>query len=734
MTTTDPELEIRFRDNLMPKAVAGVYTFRAEQELTHNDSDVTGGEVLRVEEQYEIRAVRFVLDESSVHALYPGAGASGPYSRVLPHITLDRAILPWERRLLGRSDRPQWLALLVFGEGELPDDPQALGLTVTRTVAKLRAPDEARVKGPELSDLGIGPTIQQSPCQTLDVPAALFTAIVPREDELPHLAHVRDVRTVAQRRDDDPEVLTEGMYSVLTANRFPRAPGSYAVHLASLEGFKDRLGPDGPGPNTDAVRLCVLKSWSFTNDPVGTLNIPALFAGLAEPGYTNPEPLNLRLNPAAPSGTPGESERYARERLRLGYVPVPYRMPSGELTYAWYRGPFTPITAPEPPVVGETGHTTADHALIYETQHGLFDIGYAAAYTLGRTLALADPVFTEEVTRARRELANKAVEMMAFGAEPMVSDSGASALARLAEPGFGEGLLQTLAAPAVTGRSTPRPATRRPRLGRVQARATLNEPRRQQLLRATAIRGAPTVPVWLDELESLRRVPFSYLVPHPELLPPESLRLFRVDEAWIEALIAGAIDVGIHTSLDERLHNEFRAGIAGVRNPARPKAGLLIRSALIEQLPEFDMVINAGGLEINELRHEHVAPDTLLCLFDLMPDEIIMREPGQGIHFGLDHGEVITLRDLTPGDGLGHSLERNFPATGSVIDSHVRQPVSGRRPVVLKLTGSGGLIPALATEFPGTDMSPGAFAIQLVNTPVEQRFIARNNADSEDRP
>lgn len=485
------------------------------------------------------------------------------------------------------------------------------------------------------------------------------------------------------------------------------------------------------------MRLCVLKSWSFTNDPYGTLNIPALFAGLARPGYTDPEPLALRLAPAPPTGTPGESERYARERLRLGYVPVSYRVASGELTYAWYRGPFTPVTTPTPPVVGSTGHTTADHALIYETEHGLFDISYAAAYTLGRTLALADPVFTEEVTRARRRLANEAVEMMALGAERALSDSGQpySALARLAEPGFGARLTAALTAPMVTGHSTPRPTSRRARLSRAQARATLNEPRRQQILRATAARSAPSVPVWLDELESLQRVPFSYLVPHPELLPPESLRLFRVDPAWIDALIAGATDVGIHTSLDERLHSEFRAGIAEVGNPARPKAGLLIRSALIEQLPEFDMFINAGGLPINELRREHVAPDTLLVLFDLMPDEIVMREPGQGFHFGLDNGDVITLRDLTPEDEreLGYSLEEDFPATSTITDSYVRERVSGRRPVILKLAGDDGLIHALADKFSLDDLSPGAFAIQLVNTPVEQRFIAHNIADTEDR-
>ncbi|MDT0454425.1 hypothetical protein RM550_01555 [Streptomyces sp. DSM 41527] len=745
------DLHVTFHDRLQPKATAGIYTIRVEHTLTEDGTDITAGDPLPdVEEQFEIRAVRFVLDESSVHAVYPAAGACGNFTRTLPHLTLNRAILPWERVLLGRSEeaRPPWLALLVFGAGELPDDLNALGLTGSRTVAELRTPVDPGVLGPDLSDKGLDPA---GPCHTIDVPAALFTATVPREDELCYLAHVRDVSTAGQRRDDG-EVLTEGRYAVLTANRFPRTAGPYAVHLVSLEGFKDRLGPGQLPEGTRAVRLCALKSWSFTSDPKGELDAAGLLRGLAAPGRRDPESLALRLAPPPVSGEPGAPEAYARERLRLGYVPVPYRVLSGEQTYAWYRGPFTPVAAPPVPVVGRSGpHTTADHALIYEPEHGLFDVSYAAAWTLGRTLALSDSTYAEEITRARRELANQATEMMAVAGDPRLAslDPGelhGHALAELAEPGAGQAVADALAAPQVPGTATPAPSVRRARAMRADARASLHDERRREALRTTAARSTPTLPGRLDELMLLKQVPFAYLVPHRAMLPAESLRLFRIDPAWIEALLAGARDVGVHTSLDAHVDAELSAAVSRARSTAAPRAGLLISSALVRAWPAFDLIATAGGRPVDELRRDHVAPDVLLCLFDAVPDEIVIREPGQGIHFGIDRGADedvvddggrIALRDLTPGDRLGFPLERDFPATGTVFDNHLREVGTGRADV-LELHGPRGLVPALAGEFEGlTDLSPAQFALQLVNSPVEQRFTVTANPAAthrEDRP
>ena len=58
------------------------------------------------------------------------------------------------------------------------------------------------------------------PCQTLEVPTALFAAVAPKPDELDYLVHVRLVDAERQVRADAADA---GWYAVVVANRTPRA-------------------------------------------------------------------------------------------------------------------------------------------------------------------------------------------------------------------------------------------------------------------------------------------------------------------------------------------------------------------------------------------------------------------------------------------------------------------------------------------------------------------------------
>ncbi|MCZ1006772.1 hypothetical protein [Streptomyces lydicus] len=739
------DLRVAFHDYRRPKATAGVYTLTAEHHLTKDGNRVDVNPAIpATTQQFEIRAVRFVLDPSSVHAHYPAEGAAGDFSRTLPHITLDRSILPWERKLKARAvpEEAPWLALMVFHAGELPDDPEGLGQTTTRTIAELRRPGDG-ILGPDLSDTGITPGIEASRCQSIDVPAGLFTALVPREEELNYLAHVRDVSTRPQRRDDG-EILTKGQYAVLAANRFPSEAGAYTVHLVSLEGFNGKLNPGQMGENVRFVRLCVLHSWTFTSDPAGTRDAAALLSNLAAPARADRENLALRLHPNGnvAARSTADAEQYARRRLHLGYTPLPYRLLSGETTYGWYRGPFVPVIAAQTrDFARDKPKTTADHALIYEPEHGLFDVSYAAAWTLGRTLALSDPDYSEEMTRARRELANTAATMMALAAEPTLAaadpaDLNGRTVRELAGSGFAADLLAALTRPLASHDQAPASAgrNRRTRLTQQSARAALAAGPKAAALQATAERHTRTLPGWLDELALLRRVPFNYLVPNPAMLPPESIRLFRIDENWIEALLAGARDVGVHTSLDALVDTTLTAAIDSRRTRIRTgetgRAGLLIRSELVEAWPVFDILTTAAAANVAELRRDHLAPDTLLLLLDALPDEIVIREPGQGIHFGIDSNDaaddnsVINLREHRPGPDLGYPLGRDYPEGGGLFTRHLRPRNGDDAPHVLALRGDRGLVPALAAALDPDlgDLAPGEFALQLVNAPVEQRL------------
>ena len=427
-------LGVTFIDYMQPAAVAGKYTISVEHVLKDGSTDITTPDPLpEPVEAFEVKAPQFMLDGATVQAVYPARGADGDFGHVLPHITLTREYLPWERRLkhseqqVARQEkRPPWLALLVFRAGELPDDPEGLALTTERTVADLLSIDDSKILGPHMLDLD--DTVLAGNCRTVDVPAEVFKAVVPYEPELYYLAHVRDVDEPKLLADG--EILIKGTFSVVTANRFPRAEGDYAVHLVSLEGFDQQLAGTLPSV-VEHVRLASLWSWSFRNDPAAAFDAEGILGNLVAPGNADAENLALRMpRPANVPANPSADEAHALERLRLGCVPVPHRPITGEHTYAWYRGPFTPLTAQEVRDLDVSGaHTTADFALVYDKAYGVFDVSYAAAWTLGRVVGLADPAYGKEVTRARRELANTAVRMMAVAHDPVRSAALTSAAA-----------------------------------------------------------------------------------------------------------------------------------------------------------------------------------------------------------------------------------------------------------------------------------------------------------------
>lgn len=744
--TTQPDLDVTFIDHLRPRATAGQYHVETSHVLSYPGPDAPG-ELAKTTTSFEVRAPQFVLDESSVHAIYPARGADGDFATVLPHITLSRAVLPWERETEWSRDtrRSPWMALLVLKAGELPDDPEALGLTVERVVADLCDPPEPGVAGPDIFDLP--DSALAGKCQTIDVPVEVFLGVLPHEDELYYLAHVRDVQPRQTRADG--EVLVEGKFSVVTANRFPRATGDYAVHLVSLEGCKEWLHGTAPVA-CDHVRLAALWSWSFRNDETAAFDASGILANLIEPGESEPENLALRLAPqTAPPSSPSDAEQHAIERLRLGYVPVPYRMLSGEQTYAWYRGPGTPLTA-QPVPLAETdpdgaGHTTADHALIYDEHHGLFDVSYASAWTLGRTIGIADPGYAGDTVKARRSLANTAVSMMAMSASPSRADGrsaedvgptgsrGLGALRAIAQDRGGRRLVQALAAPQVL--DDPAPRVTGQRLSRAQARATLAEARGQTILRAAADVLTGSAPTLIDRLTLLHGVPFSYLVPDPRMLPEESLRMFRIDPNWIDALISGVCDVALSTSLDLQLAPVLSAAVRGRGSGSTPAAGLLIYSEIVVAWPDIIVLAELDKSSVTVLRRDRLARDVLLVLFDRVPDEVVLREPGQGIHFGLDDGDAIKLRELSENGPvpLGATIvpPRWFPGpagsgAGSVVSNHLRPAWDGGEPDVLALLGDRGMVPALSGEFRAPDLTPSQVAVQMVNAPLELRLTVRS--------
>ena len=383
-----------------PGVDGGTYSFIVSQEVTGPDG--AAGATYTQSYTVTVAGPRFTLDPAQVVSVYPPAGGRGRYLDVLPQIVIERVTLPWERTLWAdqpvtsdaRSPVP-FLAVLVL---DGPDTSQA------STVNELIHPAQGSgVIGPAnvTLDSGEAPTDQ---CRTLDIDATTFLQVAPLVTELPYLAHCRKMDpssapTTAQWNADP-------WYAIVTANRLPLAATATnaslsTAYLVSLEGFGDLLTSRQLPSGIATVRLAVLASWQFTDDSVSDPDFAALAAALdmSAPGLSLPPPGESPGGSGAAGGEGADPAEVVSSALNQGYVPLNYTTRFGETAVSWYRAPLTPVVLAAEPT---TTYSCVNAALRFDPQLGMLDLSYAAAWQLGRLLAIADAEFAPALMAWRR--------------------------------------------------------------------------------------------------------------------------------------------------------------------------------------------------------------------------------------------------------------------------------------------------------------------------------------------
>jgi len=117
----------------------------------------------------------------------------------------------------------------------------------------------------------------------------------------------------------------------------------------------------------------------------GIRELGANFGELVSDLGKDPDPWLRVTPPARPSNEP------VQIALQQGYVPLPHRLRNGGQTVSWYRGPLVPVSID--PEIRDLIYRCADEALQFDPEVGLFNVSYAAAWQLGRLLALQAPAF-----------------------------------------------------------------------------------------------------------------------------------------------------------------------------------------------------------------------------------------------------------------------------------------------------------------------------------------------------
>jgi hypothetical protein len=346
---------------------------------------------------------------------------------------------------VGDQDVPTWLAVLQL------DEDDAVPLTPANAKVGDLFPQELYPPSTlganysyffnATSTKQLGLSLDQA-IQVIDLPLDLFWRIAPTLADLSLMAHIRKVSLMNKatpcggnpgRRatlSDDGTPL--GTYSIVFGNRLPQTQKRAYAYLVSLEGLQDFL-PDNEqgGPPSAAkasgsafLRLAVLQTWKFFSTGESATfveQLQALNGGSADSS-------NLIL-------PYGGSNDVIKDALSMGFAPLNHNLRTGGRTVSWYRGPLVPYQITEQRV--ELPIDSPDQAMVFDPTMGMFDESYAAAWTLGRMLALQDTAFSTALYRWKQGLAQDVISAVE---DQLLGEAFGDVLARQAPPKVLEGV------------------------------------------------------------------------------------------------------------------------------------------------------------------------------------------------------------------------------------------------------------------------------------------------------
>lgn len=647
-------------DAYQPGLKAGRYRFVASQNIEvgakeqhHYYSDQT----------FIVNGPRFHIDPSDIHAYFPPQNSSADYTNILPHLVFRKRGLPWERDLGASQSQPEpWLALILVSEAEW----RAAGMNPRKRVPRSQlnpaaTQPQSHILGPDLGDEGEDPNL---PIDVVDLPVTLFRKIAPSRSDLPMLAHLRCVSIA----DKTPlEMHASGDFSVLVANRFPGS-GQHIAMVLSLEGWGDLLANHQTVPeHITHLRWVNPITWHFHNDDSGHDNLAGLMAQLDIDG--------LGQTVASPN-------QAVVEKLRQGLVPVAYQSKDRPVDFAWYRGPFSP-TPVKPPAQGWVAIQRYEDAMLWDESTGTVDMTYAAAWQLGRMLALASDHFSSGLRTFLVDCRNTAEAAQRFS-DFIVNHRGAMD----------------------------------------------REARDQAANAARQISLANHLLEWLANLLLLYPVPFHYLIPDRSLLPTEALRFFHIDNHWLAALAGGALSTGIHSRIDfqaaqadlllkplSQIIAQYRQRQLGLPLEGQPKGdfmtlkktGFLLRSRMVRDWPGLEVKLG-GNARI--LRFDRLGDDVMLAVVQGHLQSLHFQEPREGLSFGTDSAGNLTPRRV---DQAGQHLDNQRVDD---VRHHFTRPHAAEG--VLDVSA---LSKRLATIVGRQDFGSALLAMQLLRAPEIHEII-----------
>jgi hypothetical protein len=480
-----PEEFVTFLQYQLPGLPAGSYQLNVSVYVDDSQGNRISSQPMSRGYSFAVTGDRFALTDpaGTIAAQFPADNASGEFSSVFPHVVLAKPRLPWTRSPIqgqpkpvpGDTGAPTWLAVLLLDDGDLAQadlEPKTMkvgdlfpgkvrpGSTLgDATYSYFSRPDFTSWVTEQDPGLGYGQGYDDA-VSVLDLPVGLFSAIAPTIADLELTAHVRSVSVLNKPTVTGAalDALAEpvGTYSIVVGNRLPQAAMKSHAYLVSLEGLEpflpDDEGKPPAGVSTSAnIRLAVLAHWAFFS----VTGSPATF-----------DELVLSLNDPPGDGTPGQGPAVANNTVRLvrdvppgtiatalaeGYVPLDHSLRSGGSTVSWYRGPLATTAKAIGPPPG-VPVDSPDEVMVYDPTTGMLDVSLAAAWTLGRLMALDDTTFSTALYAWKQGLRREVVT----AAERRLLEQQFGPLAAVAGAANADGLPLLHHAMSLLARSEPR--------------------------------------------------------------------------------------------------------------------------------------------------------------------------------------------------------------------------------------------------------------------------------------
>ena len=706
--------EIVFVANHEPplKAKAKPYTLDLNYQLEYGEKTQTKNFIKQ--RAFAVGGERFSLKDNVIDKLFPPAKSQGEFDNVLPHVVFSRRTLPWERTPVDSATNSSWLAILVFREdsaptpisdkltglypASAPDGGGQLPAGVYSSGADLPAGQRFLGYGESPDDL----------CVYIDVSSDQFASVAPSLADLAWNAHGRTLKTSGKEPPGD--------YATVIANRLP-IPGTNCVaHLISLESLGKQLPQDdgtyATPPTWKTIRLVSLKSWSFYVAPLKASFqhiLQGLNGGITQ-NKTESGDSQLRL-PAGYVPAAVQQLKPPASPFDSGYT-APAGSDGAKGETAWYRGPFVPSTITPPDAgAGWTPNPLPANAAsdlnVQVSSKPKTDISLAAAWQLGRLLALADRDFAGAQVSWKRDI-RLALNTKLGQTNQLTGGSRKDYAARLRK---------AIADPA-------------------QITSLLGAE-----LSVTAASGKLTIPQalvdWLGRLALLYNVPINYLIADPHMLPGESLKFFNIDPRWTACLLDGAWSLERQPATQwafDTAYQPWRQILEGSLRTSFipdegvwPRSGIILNSTIVSGYwPGFDFVATP---EAKILREDRPGPDTLLVLFDQTFTNLEIRQPPEGIHFGFDvtgsgnpgkNLRYVKIQDkLYPTPSASPAPAPGTPAPAKDGLTTIPQRIPG----VIQLAK---LANAIGTQLGLKDLttfSPAEFALELIEDVARVEFI-----------